>query len=165
MGEVLNKGEAKVYAGALVDGEGTIRVTRQLSGHHARYYPDVTVYNSERSLLLFLQERYAGDIREIARKNRAKNKQMYEWRVRRAEAKEFLRQIKPYLIAKRPQAKLVLACPLGRQGRNTTPSEYAKMQELHRKITVLNQRGRRVEQLRMELKTEGQLSLPIDLNG
>lgn len=165
MGKPMNTGETRAYAAALVDGEGTIRVTRQLSGQRARYYPDVTVYNSERSLLLFLQGKYAGDIRETVPKNRAKAKRMYEWRVRRAEAKEFLRQIEPYLIAKRIQARLALACPLGKSGRDTAPTEYQRMEDIHRKITVLNRRGRRAEQLRMELKAEGQLSLPIDLNG
>lgn len=161
LGKLMNTGETGAYAAALVDGEGTIRVTRQLSGQRARFYPDVTVYNSERSLLLFLQGNYAGDIRETTSESRHKGKRVYEWRVRRAEAKEFLREIEPHLIAKREQARLVLSCPLGKSGRDTTPSEYQKMEDLHRKITILNRRGRRAEQLRMELKTQGQLQLPI----
>lgn len=158
-GELMNSGEKKAYAAALVDGEGTIRVTRLLSGHRPTYYPDTEVANTNRSLLLFLQRNYGGAIGPIPLKKG--HKRVYRWRVRRAEAKYFLHQIEPYLIAKRAQAKLALACPLGKSGRDTTPSEYQRMEDIHRKITILNRRGRKAEQLQMELKTQEQLSLPI----
>jgi len=156
----VNISEIRAYAAALVDGEGTIRVTRLLTGYKARYVPEVTVYNSIKDVLLFLDKHWGGDIRP-KRRAISTHRQEYEWRVRRAKAKEFLRQIMPYLIIKREQAKLALACPLGKSGRDTTPSEYQKMEDIHKKITILNRRGRRAEQLRMELKTQEQLSLPI----
>jgi len=153
----MNSGEIKAYTAALVDGEGTIRVSRQVSRAGVRYFPDVTIYNSDRRLPLFVQSNFGGVIRPTW--HGGNRKLLYEWRVRRAEAKKFLRQIEPYLIAKREQARLALSCPLGKSGRDTTPSEYQKMEDIHRKITILNRRGRRAEQLRMELKTQGQLSL------
>lgn len=154
----MNTGEKRAYAAALTDGEGTIRVQRQLSGPRVRYFPVVTVCNCAVEVLSFLKKHWGGSIR-ANRKPHPTHRQSYVWEVKRAEGKEFLREILPYLIIKREQARLALSCPLGKSGRDTTPSEYQKMDEIHRQITILNRKGRRAEQLRIELRTQEQLSL------
>ena len=138
------------YAAALVDGEGNIRIAKRWDGDRATYYPAVIVSNTERSLLTLLKQNWAGSI-YLQRKADPKHRAIYQWRVIRTKAKGFIRDIEPYLIAKKAQAKLLLAFP----GRGN-PSQK---EDIYKKIKLLNKRGPRTEQLKMELKSDGQLSL------
>jgi len=155
----MHNSEIRAYAAALVDGEGTIALKRVYSrkSRIARYYPYTSVTNTDMGLLLFLQGNFGGSHWEAKVPKHCKR--AYVWQIDRVDCKDFLRGIGPYLIAKKAQARLALACPLGRSGKDTTPSERLQMETIHKKIQILNRRGRRAEQLLMELQTQRQPAL------
>lgn len=156
----MNKQQARVYAAAFIDGEGTIRLQKQRKYKRASftYLPLAAAFNTVREPLELLKTHWGGCIRtgSVATSSR---RQGYTWEIKRDAAKEFLRQIEPFLLIKAEQARLVLSCPLGKSGHRLTPFQRYERERIHRQITILNRKGPRAEQLRMELKEQEQLKL------
>lgn len=92
------------YLAGFFDGEGTICIDR---GNKTSYYLlTVSVGNTVRQTLEPFENLFGGSIAFI---RRAKNhKDFYCWRVQAAKAEYFCTVMLPYLILKKPQAKLAL---------------------------------------------------------
>ena len=158
----MNKGEIRAYAAALIDGEGTIKIRRKLTPKGGvRYFPFVKAVNTNREVLTFLKYNFGGAVTSIYDAH-PRHSRVFVWYIQKEGARCFLRAIRPYLIIKREHAVLVLSAPKGITGKRMMPAIRQRLEETHRKLTILNRRGRKAEQLLMELRTEEQLRFPID---
>jgi len=99
----------RAYIAGIVDGEGSIMLTR----FHKNQLPSpcVSVASTDKELLLWLQK-IIGKGRIINKRNynRAKHKDSYTYRVIYDDAIELLREISPFLIieTKKKRAKLII---------------------------------------------------------
>ncbi|MFH1726221.1 MAG: LAGLIDADG family homing endonuclease [Elusimicrobiota bacterium] len=133
----------KAYLAGLIDGEGTITLTR----HHRNQFPQprVSISNNSLELLEWVRERLGcgNIIRRSPRKEH--HGKSYVWQVQLAgSALKVLREIRPYLVLKRRHADLLLedykACT-PRNGKYS-PSMLAAKRGLVGQIRRLNQTGR-----------------------
>ncbi len=95
------------YTAGLVDGEGTITLTRITRGKQRA--PCVTVSSTTIELLNFMKEHYGGTIVKLRHVN-AKWKQAWHWQVSYNRAVVMLKEITPYLLepSKRRRAELII---------------------------------------------------------
>lgn len=110
---VLNLSEAqKAWLAALIDGEGTISIWRERRPKNrsgVRYKAVVLVTNTNLALLDALYQCVDGyACTHNARRANKKHKATFAVYVSRRAIRSLLEQIKPYLVAKRKQADLVL---------------------------------------------------------
>lgn len=129
----------KAYLAGIVDGEGTITLTRHHKGELPG--PNVTIANNDLKLLQWVKERAGGTI--VSKKKRQPHHgDSYVWGVKQDRAIRFLELIINYLIIKRPQAELIVneyKAVTHRAGKYS-PEMLAKKMALVEKIRQLNQR-------------------------
>jgi hypothetical protein len=129
----------KAYLAGIVDGEGTVTLTR----HHKNetHTPRVSVANNNLELLKWIKVLYGGTITN-KKKRLPHHKNSYVWYVGQNRAIRFLNEIKQYLIIKRQQADLISSTykSVTHRAGKYTPEMLAKKNELVAKIRILNQR-------------------------
>lgn len=111
------------YLAGLIDGEGSIRIEK--SGGKYRYTPHnatVCVTNSNSLMITWICDKFGGHL------YRKKGRTCWDvyWLGERAE--EILREIYPYLTAKKEQAELVFAYRrlIGKPGKRLSPDNISK---------------------------------------
>lgn len=131
----------KAYTAGLVDGEGTILLTKWGSS----YLPLINVTNTDQRAVDWLRQRFGG---KIYRSKRAlpQHKTALRWTLTGKWAAAFIREILPYLVLKREQAMLLLEyyAPGAHfhWGNRALPTEeLQRRRELHDAISALNRRG------------------------
>ena len=129
----------KAYLAGIVDGEGTVT----LSKHHKNETPTprVIVANTNLELLRWIKARVGGVITS-KRKYKICHRDSYAWAVCQNRAICFLNDIKQFLIIKKKQADLITRDykkVTNRAGRYT-PEMLSKKYQLVNKIRKLNQR-------------------------
>lgn len=142
------------YIGGLIDGEGAIMITKSTTGFkgfirkNPTFTPRIKIQMTRRECLDFIVESTGmGKIKDHGvRKSRPNRRGLFEWQVHSSKAKEFLDEIEPYLILKKPQAKLmreyfdnvkfVRHCRLG-----IPAEELAFREDVYEKMRKLNERG------------------------
>lgn len=137
------------YLAGLLDGEGTITVSRQTNqkgmlGGFA-YRPYVAVSNTDLRLLEWCQRTTGfGHVRKSSRP-KAGHKQGYAWEVWSQKAGQLLRAVLPYLVIKRGQSELLLSLiestrdGVGRSG--LTAQERELKIGVYESVKILNKRG------------------------
>jgi len=100
------------YLAGIIDGEGTVTIHRNAAKKKGRIYvwyqPQLTISNTDTSMLRSLQVRFGG---HIVKANAPANKhwrQAYLLFFRRNEILTLLPKVIPYLTAKRQKAELML---------------------------------------------------------
>jgi len=138
----------KAYIAGLVDGEGCITIAKRKNGNKRGkpwyYQPTIAIGNTDRRLLDFLIPLYGGWITKP--KSKENNKQAYVWFISGKDRKIFLKDIIPYLKAKREQAEILLRFPnythrgfrWGRVVIGRTQKEIKKQDDLWGEIKKLN---------------------------
>lgn len=102
------------YIGGLIDGEGSIMVTRSTSGYKRKtpsYTPRIKIAMTDIAPLEFVLDStgYGSINREVDRRNGSIRKVLYQWQVHSLDkCRGFAEMIWPYLILKAPQAKLMI---------------------------------------------------------
>jgi hypothetical protein len=97
------------YAAGFFDGEGCIRVTCTKRGarrgriSHLEYSLMCAITNSNREILQQFADHWGGKVRPTIR---TVNKQMWSWAVGKRDSILLLRDLRPYLMDKAPQADL-----------------------------------------------------------
>lgn len=138
------------YVAGIIDGEGCIRIKRRRGWREGspRYDLEITVTNTEKALLLWLQENLGcGSIydkdRSAARKPHWNP--TFAWRVTELKAADLLRRIHPYLVIKKSQCETALEFQTFRTsnaGRFKTPStRWAVYERLRIKVRMLKLRN------------------------
>jgi hypothetical protein len=137
-GRIVNLAE-RAYIAGIVDGEGTITLTRK---HRNNIHsPEITVANTDLRLLEWLKERLGGLIKKKVRKL-PQHSQAYTWIITNNRAIGVMNEIQEFLIIKRKHSELITknykACT-PRNGKYTKDLLSKKM-ELVAQIKKLNSR-------------------------
>jgi len=130
----------KAYIAGLIDGEGTVTLSRKHSNETAS--PEVSIANNDLQLLAWVRNAVAAGKISLKRKNRPHHHQSYTWSIRDNKAISFLNEIKNYLIVKKQQAELITTSYKMYTPRNGkyTPEMLKRKLELVAQIRKLNQR-------------------------
>lgn len=130
----------KAYLAGLVDGEGTVTLSRKHSNETPS--PEVSIANNSLQLLGWVKNVVGTGKITSKRKNKPHHAQSYTWSIRDNKVISFLDEIKNYLIVKKQQAKLITkkykACT-PRNGKYT-PEMLERKLQLVAQIRKLNQR-------------------------
>lgn len=112
----MSNGEIAAYIAAAIDGEGCITFKTRRDSRSPWLF-DVRVYitNTNRQWLEWFQDRIGGQIHTSGKKI-VKRKQGYRLSLDGAIAQSLLRNIRPYLLLKAPQADLALSYTPIKQG-------------------------------------------------
>jgi len=129
----------KAYLAGIVDGEGTVTLTR----HRKKETPGprVAVANNNLKLLEWIKSRVGGVI--VSKKKRKPHySDSYAWYAQQDRAIRFLDEIKQYLIIKKPHADLILQKykSVTHRAGKYTPEMLRKKMRLVAQIRKLNQR-------------------------
>lgn len=162
------------YLAGILDGEGTVSITRRLRTDVAKnaakaadsgysnanpslaYCMRVSVYNTNIALMQWLIENFGGVYYTKSRsiQNVEKHKVEYDWRIKGAKNHErILLGILPYLVIKKEQAKLALEYVRITMERNWKDSQE-KREPLAIRCMELNRRGPAPETNTKDARTE-----------
>jgi hypothetical protein len=142
MGERMSDKTKYVYLAGIIDGEGSLIVSRSNRGSYFNYYGRIHVKNTDYRLIQWLLDKFGGNVHEHLPADLIKHKKAYSWYFSGdAHDKEvLLLALMPYLIVKKEQAKILIE--FFRMSREVNP---AKREELYQKSGTLNHRGPTVE--------------------
>jgi hypothetical protein len=100
----------RVYAAGILDGEGTVNISRVKMSYGYGYRLRVYVVNTHFPLLLWLQDRWGGSIHQASKgSHHLGTKPCGIWTITGPTAASFLRQIQTYLLIKRSAALNAIA--------------------------------------------------------
>ena len=143
--ESLELIEQLAYTAGIVDGEGSVFITRHKNQRYKLGYNfemKVSVVNTNEWLTLWLESQYGGW--SYPKKQVKGNKPTYEWIISGPNAAEFLEEILPYLHLKKPQAEIAINFQRKRHhgGRTLNNEAELAIQEVeHILLCGLNKRG------------------------
>jgi len=126
------------YLAGYFDGEGCVSFYAN-SGHPP--YLRIGIGSADLEVLLKFTEYFGGDVRK-EKTPKGNRRQIYYWGCLGTVAQDVLRQLLPFLIAKRPQAELALvpAFGPGKIGKRLTDSERATRVDIATRVKAINQR-------------------------
>jgi hypothetical protein len=134
------------WLAALIDGEGTIGIWRQRvssnrSGWH--YHAAIQVTNSNKDLIDAAQECLNGAVHlKNGKRRNPRHKLTYAVTVKTRAVAAVLKQVRPYLVAKRKQADVVLEfCRVRDESPVRTSVNADIYQDLRDQCRLLNRRG------------------------
>jgi|GEM_PF-2455692 len=136
--------EDLIYIAGLFDGEGCIIIGAEKDT--PSYFLQVSVNNTNESLILWLKSLFGGYINVIHSKS-INHKDVHHWVLLREQAEKFLLLILPYLKIKKPQAELAISFQENKGGRKGKPvsSDLIVVREMYKKaISALNQGDKNV---------------------
>jgi hypothetical protein len=97
------------YTAGIIDGEGSICMTRQVRKGTSYFYLRVSVGTTSKRLADWLHNRYGGAMFCVSRLNERHKQPIYFWKLQTTTGcQTFLQDIFPYLLIKTSQAKLAL---------------------------------------------------------
>ena len=146
--------EELAYIAGIVDGEGTITISKQ-SKHRGAFYPRISVANTSKVLLDWLNERISGAVYVMGRNERWRTAWQLIWDKKKTIP--LIEALLPYLVIKKPQAEVVLL--LNKFNKEALdkfsikkfgsyirpPDDLVKLrEECYKDILILNARGRKV---------------------
>jgi hypothetical protein len=154
--------EDKVYAAGFVDGEGCIYLDRDARPSGRVYHcPKMAVSNTNREVLEWLQARWGGTItyRGPLRQDgtprvfadNCRRKSWDAWHLSGHFVEQFLRDIIPWLIVKKEEARLLLEyidSPRTMSGRCLSDEELARRDAYHMALQAAKESSREPLQVR-----------------
>jgi intein-encoded DNA endonuclease-like protein len=136
------------WLAGFVDGEGSITVSKRHDSGYESYRVDLTIVNTNYAALSEIRSTIGfGSLRERSRKGALGKKPCYELQFCKAQAREVIPLILPYLKVKKAQAQLLLEFPIQRHlskighsggGRIVDISTKQKQHEAYLKMHELN---------------------------
>ena len=134
------------YVAGIIDGEGSICITKESKLHDRRatpkYFLSVSVGNSNEWLIYWLCNTFGGSFCFRGRLGFS-NLDIWVWQITQAGACQFLKLILPYLRLKHPQAELAIdfQSHRGRRGKKRTLMEVQLDEIFRQKMGILNKGG------------------------
>jgi hypothetical protein len=143
----MSSRENFAYLAGILDGEGTITVTRnrQYKRPTFQYRVRLAVYNTNKSLIDWLCQEFGGTV--SCNKSRiVGSKDLYVWRLMSLkDIQKLLKECIEFLIVKKRQAELALEFISERKFKNSFGKlnrSYSEIEEnIHLEIRKLNKRG------------------------
>jgi hypothetical protein len=141
MGKMNDKAKYSYLAG-IIDGEGSLIISRSNRGNYMNYYGRIHVKNTDYRLIQWLLDKFGGNVHEHIPADPTKHAKAYSWYFSGdAHDKEvLLLALMPYLIVKKDQAKILIDF-----FRMTGEKNPPVREILYQKIHTLNRRGPTVE--------------------
>ena len=159
------KRKAELYAwlAALIDGEGSIMLTRRAYARGSRLYSSpnphfravVSIYNTDQRLMKALVEKTGIDrvYKHTRQPKENQKKTSYSWRLVATEIREWLPLVMPWLVCKAEQATLLLEAlditskltPIKGQPYLNSSQQMPlilRRDEIAKQISMLNRKGR-----------------------
>jgi hypothetical protein len=138
----MNDKTKYIYLAGIIDGEGSLIISRSNRGTYNNYYGRIHVKNTDYRLIQWLLNNFGGNVHDSPPKDIVKHSKAYSWYFSGdAHDKEvLLLALMPYLIVKKDQAKILV--DFFRMSGQVNPF---KREELCAKIQALNRRGPTVE--------------------
>jgi len=99
------------YLAGIIDGEGTITIAKAKirKGRKSHLYSlRMSVGNSEKRLIDWLQENFGGSV-HILRRKRGKKRPAWQWVLGSQDTYNLLKELRHYLVIKREQADIGIA--------------------------------------------------------
>ena len=132
--------ETLAYAAGIMDGEGSIQITKQKNSCMAcgyRYNLLIAVSNTKQELCQWLKDNFGGSCFPSG-KTKADNV-VWHWQLGTLAAEKFLLAVYPYLILKKAKADVALTYrnmiqPRSISGRRLTIEEWNEIEHLRMKI-------------------------------
>ena len=132
------------YVAGIVDGDGSISLTRQYKRVYS-YRVAVQVSNTNEWLLQWLRLAFGGNVHSFQDKGylRWKHKAIHQWIITATGALDFLKLVYPYLRLKKPQAEIAIKFleMRGQQKRWLKPDERVIAEAQRILMANLNKRG------------------------
>lgn|SRR6185436_8832700 len=127
------------YTAGLIDGEGCFTILMTTSPLHQRRYfaPIVQISSTDRYILECMQHTWGGAVGSNGRK-RVHARVAYKWRLTGKAVGDFIRDVGPYLVIKKPIAKVLYAFIKYRAQKSSTQAGYLAYR---RKVIKINRRG------------------------
>lgn len=123
---------------AFIDGEGTIRIAKHLSGsHRGGWSSRIVISNTDILLISWLKNTFGGYVYNVKPKNK-KNKPSFQW-IFSSKIESILIRCLPYFIVKREQAEIALAF-VGTKFTEAKEKEETR-ESLKRRLIILQKRG------------------------
>lgn len=136
----------RAYLAGLIDGEGTITLTRAHKNQTPS--PQISIANNSIEVLMWVRDKLGVGTTMMKLPRKPTHRVSYSWQISKAGAcSRVLSLVHNFLILKKPQSKLILAKYKSVTPRNGKYTEelLAKKFELVEKIHALNQRGHQEE--------------------
>ncbi|MFH1875102.1 MAG: LAGLIDADG family homing endonuclease [Pseudomonadota bacterium] len=132
--------QEKAYIAGIIDGEGTVTLTRKHKNETPT--PVISIANNSLELLKWLKVKLCTGTITKRTKRKAHHNQAFVYEIRDDKALKFLAEIKDLLIIKKPHAKLLIDCYKKVTPRNGkyTKEMMAKKMKLVAEIRRLNKR-------------------------
>jgi hypothetical protein len=144
MYDKLSDTEAAYLAG-LLDGEGCIILARESvpnktqGGIRYGYKLNITITNTSSQMIEWLHQTIGGKVFTYAHIPGWRTK--YDWRIYGDEAREILRELRPYLTVKREQAEIALEYQPGNKGLPVTPQENDRRLDIITRLREVKHRA------------------------
>lgn len=147
---IPSKTHMAAYLAGFIDGEGTLTITRHTRKDrpgYKRFNIRLAVYNTNLSLLKYIQSHFGGTLM-IAKRSGGIWKDQGQLAWAEEQIVEILELVRPFLFAKRKQAEILLECQAtkldARDGRkNGLSPEVVALRELrYTALKRLNARGK-----------------------
>lgn len=125
----------RVWLAAMLDGEGCFYIHRRLAGQHAgdgyfrqsdNYQCAFEIANTSEAIVQRCLD--LTGVGSIIRQDKERRQPLFRWTVRSNEAKALIREIYPYLVAKRQQARIAFG--VSASGKDAEPA-WLGMKALH----------------------------------
>lgn len=132
--------EDRVWLAAMLDAEGCLFIHKRKAGQHNgqgyyrqndSYGPGVEIANTSLAVVERIMALVGkGSICSQGPEQNGRRRQtIYRWNLRTVECREFVRELYPYLIAKRQQARILYGCPSSGE---RAEASHAALMALHR---------------------------------
>ena len=139
------------WAAGIIDGEGSIAMTKAIVGVNRRSTPSfqirISVRMTHRATVSKLHQLFGGTFKTCKPKIPSRHKRSFEWYVGDILTQKTLLQIQPFLITKSNQANLVLkyrrrCANGGATGRSPCSASVVKLRRsFFNKLKTLNRKG------------------------
>lgn len=135
------------YLAGIIDGEGTVRVSKSVNGLRFKYNVYLSVFNSDLKLLEFLSNFFGGHI-NLVRKETEKHKAGYQLCWTGKNAKDVLEKVRDKCVIKLPQIEVALLLPVFGHGKarwieSYSDEELAVQEVIYQAMKQLNKKGPR----------------------
>jgi DNA modification methylase len=134
----------RVWLAAMVDSEGSICGTEYQTGDRTKTNIYISVTNTSAPIIAKCERLFPQDVRHVYEKTGPSHRICYRWDVERMETKAlFIREIYPYLVAKRKQAIvgytfLDMQCGLPSKKKGYLPEQQERRSWLMAALSKLN---------------------------
>jgi len=135
----------KAWLAAIVDGEGVVTISKARQSARSGQFclrVFVIVTNSSAALIGLLKDVTGVGCTYLGQRPWKENwTRVHRWQVCTAQAREFLRAIRPYLVVKAQITDVILAMPRRPRGKQDDGTIYRMQLETLAQVRELNKRG------------------------